>query len=394
MQKYSYVALDPDGKTLKGTLIAQSDEEVKQFVTKSGNYCLSYNKLKDESQGQKPLALKDIVSFCQQLSAILKAGLPLSTALEMLYGKTEKGTLKLTIGNLYEMVEKGNSLSEALAKQGRAFPPIMLNMVKAGEMSGDLDVTLNKLSDHFEKDVKLKNQIKGALRYPKMLSLVLVVVIILLVTWLLPKMTSSYDQDSLPGTTKFLLGMSDFILANWVWILIIVVVLIVAVPMIKRVPKVRYKIDKLKLTMPKVGKLMRSVYTARFARNLATLYDSGIQLVEAISMATAIVDNSYITEQMDNALYKVKKGDSMSKALGSTNVFDPLLTAMLYVGEESGVLSEVLLKVADYFDEESENATTALTAMLEPAITVVMAGVVGFVILSVVQPMFGSMNNV
>jgi len=394
MQKYSYVALDPDGKTIKGTIIAQSDEEVKQFISRSGNYCLSYTKLKDDAQGQKPLALKDTVSFCQQLSAILKAGLPLSTALEMLYGKTEKGNLKTVIGNLYELVEKGNSLSDALAKQGRAFPPIMLNMVKAGEMSGDLDVTLNKLAEHFEKDVKLKNQIKAALRYPKMLSLVLLVVVILLVTWLLPQMTQSFDQDKLPATTKFLLGTSDFIIKNWVYLLIGVVILMIGIPMLKRVPKVRFIIDKLKLTLPKIGKLMRSVYTARFARNLATLFDSGIQLIDAITMATAIVDNAYITEQMDEAIFKVKKGDTMSKALGATNVFDPLLTAMLYVGEESGVLSEVLLKVADYFDEESEQATSALTAMLEPAITVVMAGVVGFIILSVVQPMFESYNNI
>ena len=394
MQKYSYVALTPDGKTVKGTVIAQSDEEVKQLITKGGNYCLSYTRLKDEMQGLKPLPIKDVVSFCQQLSAILKAGLPLSTALEMLYGKTDKGPLKVVIGNLYELVEKGHALSEAMGKQGRAFPPIMLNMVKAGELSGDLDSTLNKLAEHFEKDVKLKNQIKAALRYPKMLSIVLLVVVILLVTWLLPSMTASFDPDQLPGTTKFLLGMADVIKAYWVYLLIGVIVLVVAIPMIKRLPKVRYNIDKLKITMPKIGKLMKSVYTSRFARNLATLFESGIQLIEAIQMATAIVDNAYISEQMQDAIVKVKKGETMSKALGATNVFDPLLTAMLYVGEESGVLSEVLLKVADYFDEESGNATAALTAMLEPAITVVMAGVVGFVILSVIQPMFQSYQNV
>ena len=171
MQKYSYVALTPEGKTVRGTMIAQSDEEIKMLVTKNGNYCLSYTRLKDEAKGQKALPLKGVIAFCSQLGSILKAGVPLATGLDMLHSKTDKGPLKVVIGNVYEMVQKGNSLSDALIKQGKAFPSMMINMVKAGEMSGDLDACLNKLADHFERDMKLRNQVKSAMRYPKTLAI-------------------------------------------------------------------------------------------------------------------------------------------------------------------------------------------------------------------------------
>ncbi len=392
MQKYSYVALTPEGKTIRGTMVAQSDEEIKQLVTKNGNYCLSYTRLKDESKGQKALPTKEVVNFCSQLGSILKAGVPLATGLDMLYSKTDKGPLKKVIGNVYEMVQKGSSLSEALVKQGKTFPPMMINMVKAGEMSGDLDGALNKLADHFEKDLKLRNQIKSAMRYPKTLALITVAVVILLVSVVLPRMTSG--MENIPALTKFLLDMSEWIKVNWPYLLIAIVVLYFVVPMIKNIPQVRFGIDKLKCRFPRIGKLMRMIYTARFARNLATLYEGGIQLVDAITMATQIVGNKYIEKCMEDALVRVKKGESMSKAIGSVDVFDPLLTSMLYVGEESGVLSEVLTRVADYFDEESNNATKALTGMLEPIMMIIMAGVIGTILMAVLLPMFQQYDEI
>ena len=316
----------------------------------------------------------------------------MATGLDMLYAKSDKGNLKVVIGNIYELVQKGNSLSDALVKQGKAFPPMMINMVKAGEMSGDLDNALNKLADHFDKDLKLRNQIKSAMRYPKTLALITVGVVILLVTLVLPKMTQG--MTNVPALTKFLLDLSDWIKHYWYYVIIGVVVLYIAVPMIKNIPQVRFALDKLKCTFPKVGKLMRMVYTARFARNLATLYEGGIQLIDAITMSTQIVGNKYIEKCMEDALVRVRKGETMSKAIGAVGVFDPLLTSMLYVGEESGVLSEVLTRVADYFDEESNNATKALTSMLEPMMMVIMAGVIGMILMAVLMPMFQQYNEI
>ncbi|MBP5404715.1 MAG: type II secretion system F family protein [Clostridia bacterium] len=392
MQKYSYQALTPDGKTVRGTMIANNDEELKQLVAKSGNTCVKFTKLSGDSGGGKPLPLKAVGNFCSQLAAILKAGLPLASALDMLYGKLDKGPLKESLGKIYEMVQKGNSLSDALNAQGRAYPPLMLNMVKAGEMSGDLDNSLNKLADHFEKEQKTRNSVKAALRYPKVLAFVTLGVVILMVAVVLPKLTSTMEKESLPTLTKILMGLSDFIVDNFIFIAVGVIFLIIIVPMIKNIEKVRYKLDKFKITMPKIGKLMRMIYTARFARSLATLYDGGIQLLDAMQMCTAIVGNVYVSEKMEDAIYRVKKGESISKAMASIDVFDPMLTSMIFVGEESGVLGEVLLRVADYFDEESDAATKALTALLEPVMLIVMAGVIVLIILAILLPMFSSYN--
>ena len=394
MQKYSYQALTPDGKTIRGTMIANNDEELRQLVGKAGNTVVKFTKIASGSEGSKALPLKEVGNFCSQLGAILKAGLPLASALEMLYGKTEKGVLRVSIGKVYEMVQKGNSLSDALSAQGKAYPALMLNMVKAGEMSGDLDVTLNKLADHFAKEQKTANAVKAALRYPKMLAIITLAVVILMVSVVLPKLTSTMPQENLPGLTKALLGLSDFILDNFIFIIVGVVFLIIVIPMIKSIEKVHYTIDKWKVTMPKVGKLMRMIYTARFARSLATLYEGGIQLIDAMQMCTAIVDNVYVSEKMEDAIYRVKKGESISKAMASIEVFDPMLTSMIFVGEESGVLGDVLIRVADYFDEESDNATKALTSLLEPIMLVVMAGVIVLIILAILLPMFSSYDSI
>ena len=394
MQKYNYQALTPDGKMIRGTMIANNDEELRQLVAKAGNTVVKFTKVAASGKGGKPLPLKLVGNFCSQLGAILKAGLPLASALNMLYDKTEKGLLKTSIGKIYEMVQKGNSLSDALAEQGKAYPTLMLNMVKAGEMSGDLDNTLNKLADHFMKEQKTKNAVKAALRYPKMLAIITVGVVILMVAVVLPKMTSTMSKDKLPGLTKALLAFSDFLVDNFIFIIIGVVFLIIVTPMIKEIEKVRYTIDKMKIKLPKIGKLMRMIYTARFARSLATLYEGGIQVVDAMQMCTAIVGNSYVSERMEDAIYRVKKGESISKAMGSTDVFDPMLTSMIFVGEESGVLGDVLLRVADYFDEESDNATKALTTMLEPIMLILMAGIIVLIILSILLPMFSSYESI
>lgn len=386
MQKYSYVALTPEGKTIKGTMIAQSDEEIKQLVTKNGNYCLSYTRLKDQSAGSKPLPIKALINFCTQLASILRAGVALANALDMLYSKMDKGPVKTVTGNILELVQKGNSLSDAIAKQGRAFPELMLNMVKAGEQTGDLDKALNKLAEQFDKDLKLKHQIKSAMNYPKILGIITAAVAILLCVVVLPKMVKG--MNNIPAMTQFLLNVADFVKKYWYIFLLVGIIMYFTLPIIKNIPKVRYSLDKLKVKIPKVGKLIRMTYTATFARTLATLYEGGISIVDAIQMATATVGNRYISSQMDEAIFRIKKGEPMSKAIAAAECFDPLLTSMLFVGEESGVLGDVLTRVANYFDEEADSAVKGLTALINPAMMMVMAVVIGVILMAVVQPMF------
>lgn len=394
MQKYSFKALTPEGKEVKGRMIAASDEEIKRLVTKNGNYLISFNKESDETDSIKPVDVRSLVAFCNQLGSILRAGLPLTNALEMLYERTEDVKFKKVLGGVYESVQKGHPFSEGLMSQGRAFPPLMINMVKSGEMSGSLDSAMIKMAEHYEKEMKMNNLVKSAMRYPIMLGIICVLVVVVLVVFVLPKMVSSLDPESIPLPTKILMGLSDFIVNYWYVIVAIVIVSYIGLPILLKVPNIRYNLDKSKMNMPKIGPLVKMIYTGRFARSLATLYDCGIDLIDAMTMCSAIVGNVYVAEQIDKAVMKIKKGESISAAMSKVDSFDSLLTNMIFVGEESGVLGEILGRTADYFDEESTAATKGITAMIEPMMLVVMAGIIGFIIISIIMPMFKSYDAI
>lgn len=394
MQKYVYKALTPEGKQIKGRMIAANDEEIKRLITKSGNYIVSYNKESDETDSIKPVNTRTLVAFCNQLGSILRAGLPLTNALEMLYERTDDVKFKKILGGVYESVQKGHPFSEGLLAQGRAFPPLMVNMVKSGEMSGSLDSAMMKMAEHYEKEMKMNNLVKSAMRYPIMLGIICVLVVVVLVVFVLPKMVGSLSEDSIPLPTKILMGLSTFIIDYWYLLIIIVGTLYIGMPIIFKMPAVRYKWDKAKLTMPKFGPLVKMIYTARFARSLATLYECGIDLIDAMSMCSAIVGNVIVAEQLDKAIMKIKKGESISAAMSKVDTFDSLLTNMIFVGEESGVLGEILGRTADYFDEESTTATKGITAMIEPLMLIVMATLIGFIIISIIMPMFSSYNEI
>lgn len=394
MQKYSYKALTPEGKQIKGRMIAANDDEIKRLITKNGNYVVSFSKESSEIDSIKPVDIRQLVAFCNQLGSILRAGLPLTNALEMLYERTEDAKFRKVLGGVYEAVQKGHPFSEGLAAQGRAFPPLMVNMVKSGEMSGSLDSTMIKMADHYEKELKMKNLVKSAMRYPIMLGIICVLVVVVLIVFVLPKMVQSLDPENIPLPTKILMGLSDFIIKYWYILIGTVFVLYIALPIILKVPKIRYNLDKAKLNLPKMGPLVKMIYTGRFSRSLATLYDCGIDLIDAMTMCSAIIGNVYVAEQIDNAVTKIKKGESISAAMAKVDSFDSLLTNMIFVGEESGVLGEILGRTADYFDEESTVATKGLTAMIEPIMLVVMASIIGFIIMSIIMPMFASYDAI
>lgn len=394
MQKYTYKALTPDGKVIRGRMIASSDEEIKRLIVKNGNYIISYEKEKNETDGIKPIKIAVLVAFCNQLGSILRAGLPLTSALEMLYERTDDAKFKKVLGNVYESVQKGLPFSEGLQRQGKAFPKLMINMVKSGEMSGSLDGAMMKMAEHYEKEMKMNNMVKSAMRYPIMLGVISLLVVSILLVFVMPKMVANLPADKIPAPTKMLMGISEFIKKSWYIVIFMGICLYLTVPIIFNLPKVRYNLDKFKLNIPKMGPLIKMIYTARFARSLATLYECGIDLIDSMTMCSSIIGNVFVAEQLDEAIVKIKKGESISVAMSKIDSFDSLLTNMIFVGEESGVLGEILGRTADYFDEESENATKGLTALIEPIMLCVMAVVIGFIIMSIIMPMFASYDSV
>ena len=392
MEKYVYKAMDTNGKTVKGKLIANGPDDLKAQVAKNGLYLSSFHVEKDASKNGKRMDLKSLITLCNQIASMLKAGLSIATALEMLYTRLESANAKKALAVMYESVQTGNSLSDAIKEMGDVFPPIMYNMVKSGELSGELDKTMKKLAEHFESENKLAKQIKSAMSYPLMILGIGIAVIVLMLTYVLPSFAQSMGDKMTPAALK-LLAVGNWIGANGYLVLLIGGAAFVVIRVLLKNKQIREFADRLKLRLPKIGNLVKMVYTARFARNLAILYDNGIELIEAMQMCTQLVGNSEISVKMQGAIEKIRKGDTISNAMGQINCFDPLLISMIFVGEESGVLGEILNQTADYFDEESSYAISKIIGIINPAMLFLLVGSVGSILAICMSPIF-SMYNV
>lgn len=392
MYKYSYRAVDGNGKIVKGTLTAEDNNMFLAQLRSQNLRCYDYKILNKQKEAKvKKLKIDRLIEFSTQLSSMLTAGLPLAMSLEMLYERTEskKKDLKAVLANLLEQVRKGESLASAMQNMGETFPQLYISMVKSGEMSGKIDDTLTNLAEHYSKEKRQKNKIKKATNYPKMLGVIIVLVVGILLVVVMPKMAEMLPEgQDLPLPTMILMNIKDFIVGNFALILVVGLGIYIALRIVKKIPKVQIFLGKTKTKIPKLGALHKQLYTASFARSLATLYQSGVPLLDSMQMSGEVMDNKYIEMRVNEAVTNIRKGSNISEALSNIDSFDPLLTTMIFVGEQSGSLEDILLQTANYFDEEANTATDRLTEMINPIMMCVMAVIVGFVLIAVMMPMF------
>jgi len=274
------------------------------------------------------------------------------------------------------------------------FPNLLVNMILAGEAGGTLDSAMNRMADHFDKENKLQNKIKQALVYPIILSVISILVVLVLVTFVLPTITNMFDPKLMPATTRFLISVSDFLTHQWYIVLIGLGLLFVGLKFLFRLPEVKYEYDRILLQMPIIGKLNRTIYSARCARTFASLYLSGVQALDMIEITGKVLGNSYLVKRFDEVITAVSRGEFISKAIADTKSFDPMLSSMLYIGEESGSLGDILSKTADYFDGESETALSRMIALIEPLMLVIMGVIIAFIVISIMQPIFTMYDSV
>ncbi len=392
MLKYSYKAITSAGVNKSGTFFAENNTALVNALKSQGLSVYSYRIIsKQKVKKAKKLNTADLIAFSTQLSQMLVAGLSLGTSLQMLYEKTEnkKKNLKMVFAKLFESVQKGQSLSESMEEMEDVFPALYLSMVKSGQLSGKLDETLVQLADHYDKQKKQQNLIKGAMSYPIILAVVCVLVVGVLTTTVLPKMVETLPEGTaVPLPTKILIGVKDFILQKWHITLISIVFIVFMSKFLKKVPKVQEVKGKFLVNAPKIGRLNKMRYTASFASSLSTLYAVGVNLLDAIQMAGEVTTNLHIRKEVMRASIDIRKGKAISESFSTISSFDPMLTTMMYVGEQSGSLGDILKKTSDYFDEEATTAVKGLTAMLQPAMLLIMSIVVGFVLIGVMMPMF------
>ena len=395
MNTYKYLARNALGKKITGKLQANDEIDLQAKLKNDNLYLESCNEVVKKTSGKK-IRSDRIADFSRSIGKLVGAGVSLVKALRII---CDDETLRQKERNLYSEILKsvrtGISLSEAMALQGAAFPPMMINMFRSAEASGTLEATANQMADYYSKEYKLTKKIKSSLTYPKILGVLMVIVLAIIMGYVVPQFKSLFEQmEALPATTEILLGISNFVADKWYLLLLFAVVIFIIFKLLFAIPSIKYQKDKIKTKLPKIGKLMRIIYTARFARTLASLYNAGLPIISCLTIARDTIDNKYIESQFETVIKDVQAGQNLSEALAKVDGFTIKLVSSVVVGEETGTLDDMLNTAADQLEYDSEMAIQSLVAMLEPMIIAGLAFVVGFIIVSVIQPIYGSYDAI
>ncbi len=388
MKSFHINYMDAVGNEGKDILFADSTQELIQLVKAKNWYLLEYTEGANKEEKVSKLKTKSVVVFCRQLGTMVGSGIPIIQSLDMLQAKADSAKSKKIFRNIYEEVQKGNALSKAMEMQNGAFPDLLINMVVAGEVGGSLDRSLQQMAGHYDKELKLNNKIRTASIYPAVLGVISVSVVLMLVTFVLPTITSMFPAENMPATTKVILAISDFLIENYIVIIATIIVLFVGLRIALNIKEIRITYDMLKLRLPVVGPLLRTIYSARTARAMSSLYSSGVQTLSMIETTAKVIGNTFLEDLLYVVMNDVSKGELISKSIQDTKEFDPMLSSMIYIGEESGSLGDILSSTADYFDDEADSAIQRMIALLEPAMLVILGVMIGFIVVSIIQPIF------
>jgi type IV pilus assembly protein PilC len=398
MGTYEYVARTGQGVVKKGELGAKSRNEAMDQLKKQR---LTVTSLKEKTGGAAwwDIALgsgvkdKDIVVFTRQFGTMINAGLPLIQCLEILSTQSENKHFGKSVGEVRFDVESGTTLADGLRKHPKVFDELYVNMVQAGEASGQLDTILSRLAKHIEKAMKLKNQIKGAMIYPSAIVAVAVVVITVLMIWVIPVFARMFAEMSggkagLPGPTQMVIDLSNFMQANIVYMAIAALAIGYGVKRYYGTEKGRLNLDKFMLKTPVFGDLLRKAAVAKFTRTLGTLISSGVPILDGLAITSRTAGNKIVELAILDARASISEGKTVAAPLEKSQVFPPMVTHMISVGETTGALDAMLGKIADFYDDEVDVAVAALTSLLEPVMMVVLGTIIGFIVIAMYLPIF------
>jgi len=399
---YEYKAKDRSGKVLSGELEAASSAAVAKTLRARGMLPLSVGE-KKASALQKELKIpgfggrikqKEVALMSRQLATMVNSGLTLIRSLSILEDQSENPTLKEIIGKVRTTVEQGVSLSAALDGHPKAFSPLYVSMVRAGEVGGALDETLTRLADTLEAGARLRSQIKSAMAYPVVVLNLIVFIVIAMLVFVVPIFEKMYADlgGTLPLPTQSLINTSRFITSKWWMILVVVGALIYAFKRWKKTEAGSRRWDATKLRFPVFGKLTQKVAISRFARTFSVLSRTGVPVLQTLDIVAETAGNATVSDAVLEVQASVKRGESLAQPLEQHDVFPPMVTQMMAVGEETGALDAMLGKVADFYDREVEDTVNALTSLIEPILIVVMGVVVGGILISLYLPMFNIAN--
>ncbi|BDU49566.1 type II secretion system F family protein [Haliovirga abyssi] len=408
MFNFKYTAIDKQGNKKNGELQAKNEKDLKSALKAAGFILIKAQKKggsKSGSSGSKSssnktgekkvsmfsrVTLKELTIFSRQLATMISSGVTLLKAITILSEQNENPLFKQKLTQIKSDIESGQPFSNALSKHPKQFDKLYVSMVRAGEESGALEVVLNRLATSMEKNQELRGKVKGAMMYPAIVMIVALSITFMLLTFVVPTFTSMFKDAGmqLPGLTQKVVDVSDFLRVYW-WVVIIgVILLVVGIKKYINTPKGRKKLDGLMLKLPIMGSFTRKVSVGRFTRTMATLLDSGVPILMAFDIVSETVGNEIISEAIMVAKSSIKEGNTIAKPLADSGEFPLMVTQMIEIGEESGSISEMLSKVADFNEREVEEAVAVVVSAMEPLAIVVMAIIVGTIVIAMFLPMF------
>ena len=395
MANFKYQVVDSAGKSSSGVIDANSMADAARKLRADGKYVASLELdkgpgLLNMELGSPKLKTKELVLITRQLASLLSAGITVVRALDMLYQQVDTKKSKRFVGEVYEAIQSGKSMSEAFRDQKNVIPNIMISMVTAGEESGRLDEIMERLAEHFQKSQKIKNKVSSAMVYPKILAFVTVSVSVGLLTFLVHSITKTIAElgGELPTLTKGVIAVSDSMVNYWYLYLLIGGILVYGFKAWKTSEKGARTWATLMLKLPIIGKATTMTASAQFTRTVSTLLKSGISVLQAVEITEKSLDNVVLEEKLAAARIEIRKGNSLSRAIKPITEFPTMIYAMTAIGEESGTLDTILEKAADFFEDEADAATQKMTSALEPIMIIVMAIIVGLVVGGIALPIF------
>ena len=415
MARYKFTALDAKGKEVHGEIDADSQSmavarirEKQYFPTKveelaAGGGAAAPAKKGGAKKGAMQMELKlpkflqggvkakQLTTFTRQMSTLVNAGLPLMRALRVLQRQEKNVALRDAVVQMAESIESGSTFAEALAAHPKIFDRLFVNMVKAGEIGGVLDVVLARLAEFQEKAEKIKGKVKSAMTYPIVVLVMALSILMFLMTYIVPKFADIFGDlmggKGMPMLTQFVMNASSVMVHRFPVVLIVIVVLVVVVKLLARTDKGRYGLDQFKLHAPVFGTLISKNSISRFTRTLGTLMSAGVPVLQALNIVKETVGNEVISKAVVTIHDAVKEGENMAPPIASSKVFPPMVVSRVEVGEETGALPDMLMKIADSYDDDVDNAVAAMTSIIEPLLIIFLAVVVGTIVIALFMPL-------
>ncbi|BCW94561.1 MAG: type II secretion system F family protein [Fimbriimonadales bacterium] len=400
MPYFNYTIRDANGQTRSGKVEAPNAEELKKRLQAEGLQVLEVSEDRKAPRvpagGYGRVKLSDLAIFARQFSTMLDAGVSLIRCLDVLQAQTNNARLRKILMDLSARVESGESLSRSMARHPKAFSQLIIGLIRAGEVGGVLEESLQRIAGFLEKDVELRRKIRSALTYPVIVLLAAVGIVIFLVSWLVPQFASLFKElgiKEMPAPTQFLIDLSALFTQRWYVVIIAVVAILIAYKLFVSTRVGRRVADRVKLRVPVFGPLHHKIVMARFSRTMGTLLASGVPILQAMETVAGVVGNSVVSDAVIESRARIREGEKIADPLQRSKMFPPMVVHMVSVGEESGSLDHMLNKIADFYENEVEMTIASLTAAIEPVMIVLLGFIVGFIVISMFLPMIEVISN-